>query len=155
MQGGDAVNAIPSHATLDVEIRSSRQEVLERGEHELRALFTAVLDYEQSRCARPVGALRGTVSITSNRPAGLAPAESLPVLATEAATDCIGRTPELAIASTDANVPLSLGIPAVAIGAGGRGGDTHTTKEWFENYQGARGLARALAAIVATAGGRA
>jgi tripeptide aminopeptidase len=68
------------------------------------------------------------------------------------ATRLIGRTPELAIASTDANIPISLGIPAVAIGAGGRGGDAHTPGEWFENTEGTLGLSRALGVLVEAAG---
>jgi hypothetical protein len=52
------------------------------------------------------------------------------------------------MSSTDANVPISLGIPAIAIGAGGKGGDTHTMSEWFEDFDGMRGVARAMAIIV-------
>jgi di/tripeptidase len=70
------------------------------------------------------------------------------------ATRLIGRDPELAIASTDANIPISLGIPAVAIGAGGRGGDAHTPSEWFENIEGTLGLSRALGVVVNAAGMR-
>jgi tripeptide aminopeptidase len=62
----------------------------------------------------------------------------------------VGRRADLAGASTDANVPISRGIPAIAIGAGGRGGNTHTLGEWFENIDGALGVARALT-IVSTA----
>ena len=65
------------------------------------------------------------------------PIPSLPLVgAAIEATRLIGRDPELATASTDANVPISLGIPAIAIGAGGRGGDAHTAAEWFENTAG-------------------
>jgi hypothetical protein len=63
----------------------------------------------------------------------------------------VGRDPELATASTDANVPISLGIPAIAIGAGGRGGDVHTASEWFDNVDGPRGVARALTILAAAA----
>jgi hypothetical protein len=64
----------------------------------------------------------------------------------------VGREPLGATASTDANVPIGLGIPAVAIGAGGRGGAAHTLAEWYENTDGALGVARALTLITATAG---
>jgi di/tripeptidase len=63
----------------------------------------------------------------------------------------IGRIPELVTASTDANVPISLGVPAIAIGAGGRGGGVHTPGEWYDNSDGSLGLARALAIVVASA----
>ena len=68
------------------------------------------------------------------------------------ATRLIGRDADLATASTDANVPISRGIPAIAIGAGGRGGEAHTVAEWFENSAGHLGVVRALAIVMATAG---
>jgi di/tripeptidase len=74
------------------------------------------------------------------------------VLAAAEATRLVGREPELGAASTDANVPISLGIPAVAIGAGGRGGAAHTPQEWFENADGALGIARALTVVCCAAG---
>ena len=70
-----------------------------------------------------------------------------------AATRAAGREPLAAVASTDANIPLARGIPAVTIGAGGRGGGAHTTDEWFENTAGARGVARALTLLVALSSG--
>jgi di/tripeptidase len=68
------------------------------------------------------------------------------------ATRLVGREPELATASTDANVPIGRGVPAIAIGAGGRGGDAHTPAEWFENTEGTLGIARALTIVVCAAG---
>jgi hypothetical protein len=56
----------------------------------------------------------------------------------------MGEEPEHAASSTDANVPQSLGIPSIAIGGGGRSGDTHTEHEWFENTDGAAGALRLL-----------
>ena len=67
------------------------------------------------------------------------------------ATRAIGRSPELATASTDANVPISLGVPAIAIGAGGRGGGVHTAGEWYDNTDGTLGVARALMVVVSAA----
>ena len=63
----------------------------------------------------------------------------------------VGRQPDLALASTDANVPISQSIPAIAIGAGGRGGDAHTHAEWFDNLHGTVGVARALTIVVTAA----
>jgi tripeptide aminopeptidase len=85
------------------------------------------------------------------RPSGhIAPQHPLVVLAREA-TVAIGRIPELTVASTDANIPLSRGIPAIAIGAGGSGGDTHTLREWYDHEDSARGLWRALAIVAGAA----
>jgi acetylornithine deacetylase/succinyl-diaminopimelate desuccinylase-like protein len=80
------------------------------------------------------------------------PADDPLVRAALAATRLVGRTPELATASTDANVPIGLGVPAVAIGAGGRGGGAHTAGEWFDNTDGTVGVARALTLAVTAAG---
>ena len=68
------------------------------------------------------------------------------------ATRLVGRQPDLALASTDANIPIAQGIPAIAIGAGGRGGDAHTHAEWFDNVHGTVGVARALTIVMAAAG---
>ena len=118
----------------------------------LRHLAHEALDWENALRGRQWQPMRLRFEISSDRPAGVAPGDSLVVRAALVATECIGRRAECAIASTDANVPLSLGIPAVTLGGGGRGGDTHTPHEWFENRDGALGLARALTVIAATAG---
>ncbi len=72
--------------------------------------------------------------------------------AAQAATRLVGSKPELVASSTDANVPISLGIPAVTIGAGGECGGVHTTGEWFDNQEGPRGLERALLLVLSAAG---
>ena len=68
-----------------------------------------------------------------------------------AATRALGHTHELACASTDANVPIALGVPAIALGAGGRGGNAHLPTEWYENDDGALGVVRALLVTAAMA----
>ncbi|MGQ0537489.1 MAG: M20/M25/M40 family metallo-hydrolase, partial [Gemmatimonadaceae bacterium] len=98
----------------------------------------------------------GALSLTSERigerpPGTTDPAHPL-VLAALEATRLIGRTPELAVGSSDANIPMSLGIPAIALGAGGSGGDTHTLREWYDNTHATLGLVRALVVIAAAAG---
>ena len=97
-----------------------------------------------------------TVNIAriGDRPGGETAAEHPLVRAAQAITLLSGREPELAVASTDANVPIGLGIPAIAIGAGGRGGDAHSATEWFENANGTRGVGRALAIVLTAANAR-
>ena len=68
------------------------------------------------------------------------------------ATKELGHEAEPSISSTDANVPLALGIPAIAIGGGGRSGNAHTVNEWFENTDGADGAVRALSLLASVAG---
>jgi len=84
---------------------------------------------------------------TCNPPGGETPASHELVTSAVEATRIAGRTPELGAASTDANVPIALGIPAIALGAGGRGGDAHTPQEWYENVDGSAGIARVLTVV--------
>src|SRR5207253_9863298 len=82
---------------------------------------------------------------------GVTPRTHPLVLAAIAANRVLGRDAELASASTDANVPIALGIPAIALGAGGKAGDAHLATEWYENTEGALGIVRALLVTVAMA----
>jgi len=68
------------------------------------------------------------------------------------ATRAVGREPELSAASTDANIPIALGIPAIALGAGGMAGNIHLPTEWYDNTGGTEGLFRALLVLAAAAG---
>ena len=152
MHGGSAVNAIAEDASIDIDARSSSLAVLDAWEAQIRRLARDAVDRENATCGRQWQAMRLRFEVVSDRPPGVAPVDSMVVQSALLATECIGRRAEGAIASTDANIPLSLGIPAVTLGGGGRGGDTHTPHEWFENRAGALGLARALTVIAATAG---
>ena len=84
------------------------------------------------------------VELVGERPAGSLPEEHPLVQAADAATVAAGLEPKHAVSSTDANVPQSLGVPAIALGAGGRSGDLHTLNEWFEDTDGAAGALRLL-----------
>ena len=149
--GGSAVNAIPSEAWLDVDMRSTSSVELARLDRQLHVAIQESLYEENARRAPGTPALVARARVIGDRPSGEISSESRLVQAALAATRAIGRAPELAVASTDANVPISLGIPAVAIGGGGRGGDTHTPHEWYEDRDGRLGVARALLVIGAMA----
>jgi len=126
--------------------------MLERYDREIRAAALAAEAAENARRAPGTRPLAVEIEVIGDRPCGDVPADDPLVLAAIEATYLIGREPDLATASTDANVPISLGIPAVAIGAGGTGGDAHTANEWYDNADGTLGLARALTTIVSAAG---
>jgi acetylornithine deacetylase/succinyl-diaminopimelate desuccinylase-like protein len=150
--GGLSLNSIPESAWLEVDLRSVSPSMLEKHDVALReAVRAATLD-ENSRRAHGTPPLVSNVLLIGDRPSGETPADHPLVELAVEATRAIGRAPELATASTDANVPISLGIPAIAIGAGGRGGDAHTEAEWFDNTDAQAGVARALAIIVGAAG---
>lgn len=151
--GGIAVNAIADEAWLEVDLRSTAPRILERLDRELRLAVLAALAEENLRRAPATPALDCAVEVIGDRPCGDVPTDHPLVQSAVEATRLIGRDPELATASTDANIPISLGVPAIAIGAGGRGGDAHTSAEWFDNTDGPLGIARALTIIVSAAGG--
>lgn len=152
MAGGTAINAVPDDAWLEVDVRSSSSSELDRLEREIRMAARHAVERENDRRRTGSPALQLTVELIGDRPAGVVSGDAFVAQAAFDATRLIGRSPEQAIASTDANIPLSLGIPAVALGAGGDGGDTHTVREWFENRDGSTGLARAMTVLVAAAG---
>jgi tripeptide aminopeptidase len=150
--GGIAVNAIADEAWLEVDLRSTTVRMLDRYEREVRLAVRSAELEENARRATGSPPLSCAVELIGDRPCGDVPADHPLVVSAIDATRLIGREPELSTASTDANVPISLGVPAIAIGAGGRGGDAHTPGEWFDNTSGTIGLARALTIIVAAAG---
>ncbi len=152
MGGGLAINAIPQAAWFEVDLRATATESLARVETALRSIVSAAVRDANTRRTPYSEALEATITVIGDRPCGEIPDDHPLVDAALTATRLIGRVPEFAIASTDANVPLSLGIPAIAIGGGGVGGDVHTLGEWFENTDGARGIARALTITMAAAG---
>ncbi|MDQ3605058.1 MAG: M20/M25/M40 family metallo-hydrolase, partial [Gemmatimonadota bacterium] len=92
------------------------------------------------------------VECIGDRPPGKTPAHTPLVQAALAATRAVGERPVLVASSTDANVPISLGIPAVTLGAGGESGGIHTTEEWYSNEGGPEGIERALLTLLAVAG---
>lgn len=150
--GGISVNAIPEDAWIEVDVRSTGQQVLASLARQVCNAAMTACEEENGRRAHGTPPLSVDIEVIGDRPSGETPADHPLVVMAIEATRLIGREPELATASTDANVPISRGIPAIAIGAGGRGGDAHTPGEWFDNAEGYLGIARALAVIVGAAG---
>lgn len=146
--GGISVNAIPEEGWLEVDLRSVSAAIIQRFDQEVRRIVRSAEAEENERRAGGTQGLTSTIEVIGDRPGGETAPDDPLVVSALAATRHIERTPELTTASTDANVPISLGIPAIAIGAGGRGGDAHTIGEWYENAEGALGIVRALAVIV-------
>ena len=135
-----------------MDIRSESQEAIAEVERQCRNIIERVIEGENRERRSATDALAAEIRVIGDRPSGSI-LESAPlVTAAAAATRLVGARPELVASSTDANVPLSLGIPAVALGAGGESGGIHTTEEWFCNREGALGLERALLTLLAVAG---
>jgi tripeptide aminopeptidase len=136
IEGGSSVNSIPERATARFDLRSLDPEQLVRLEGELhRAVEEAVLAANalgRNGKSKGPGALEFSIEQIGERPAGKLNADS-PLLEALLAVDRhLGIRAEQRVASTDANIPLSLGIPALSIGAGGDGGGIHTRGEWYD-----------------------
>ena len=149
--GGTTINAIPAEAWIEVDVRSTSDAELVRIDQHIRRATRDAAAEENGRRRPDTSPLSVTLTQIGERPAGeVTPDHNLVIAATEA-TQLMHRTPEYAVASTDANIPMSRGIPAIAIGGGGAGGETHTLAEWFENRDGSRGVSRAALLLAALA----
>jgi tripeptide aminopeptidase len=158
IRGGTSVNSIPESASMKVDIRSTSMTEMERLEHSLRlALNRAVEDETMSaemRSAaqkRPAGVSCELVVI-GNRPAGELPRDARILQVVRAVDAQLSNAAQVQRASTDANVPLSMGLEAVAIGGGGSGGGAHTLQEWFDSNGRELALKRILLTMLALAG---
>jgi tripeptide aminopeptidase len=149
--GGTGLNSIPQSAWLDVDLRGEDAAALEKLDKAARTAITAAAEAENRRRAPGSRALEVTIQSLGDRPSGLTPRTHPLVQAAVAANRALGWEVELVSASTDANLPISLGIPAIALGAGGRSGDAHLPSEWYDNTDGAAGVVRALLVTLAVA----
>ena len=146
IEGGSSVNAIPQTARAKVDLRSESNRKLEELVEALSSAVDRGRDLENQRAtgARVVAKLKEIGS----RPAAALP-ENAPILQYLKAVDAhLGIRSYVDTSSTDANIPMSLGIPAVAIGAGGVGGGAHTTQEWFRPEGRDLGLKRILLTLL-------
>ncbi len=145
IEGGSSINSIPTQARAKVDIRSESMARLE----ELTALLTAAteqaLEVENERATG--GRVTARLKEIGSRPGGRLPEDS-PILAFVRSVDQhLGIRSHLDCASTDANIPLSIGLPAISIGAGGSGGGAHTPGEWFHSEGRDLGLRRILLTV--------
>ena len=146
IEGGSGINAIPALARVKVDIRSEDDR---RIEALAEALHAAVARSEEIENLRAVGGKvggepQGSAQIGRRPMAGKLENDAPLLLALRAVDAHLGIRARPDCASTDANIPLSMGIPAVSIGAGGHGGGAHTTAEWYRPTGRDLGLKRAL-----------
>lgn len=152
--GGTSVNSIPARVHVDIDIRSVAPREVDRVDAHLRAIARQAV--EEENAARSTA--RGRVSVVferiGDRPAGASDeSKGLAPLAF-AASRAFGYQPRYIAVSTDANLPMSLGIPAIGIGSGGSGGAEHSPDEWIDVgiEESVRGMSVGLATLVAAAG---
>lgn len=151
ISGGNSVNSIPTEAEVKVDLRSEDEAELSRLESELRKTFATAVG-EEMAAASTGSPLKLKINVIGVRPAGKLPDNSPLLAAIENADRYLGNRSRMERSSTDANLPLSLGIPAIAIGGGGNGGGAHSLNEWYDPAGRELGLKRALLTILAVAG---
>jgi len=145
IEGGASINAIPASARAKIDIRSESNEKIEQL---VAILQNAVSRAEEVENSRAMGA-RVTAKLREigSRPAARLPSDAAIVSRIRSVDAHLGIRSRLDCASTDANIPLSMGIPAVCIGAGGQGGGAHTTAEWYRSDGRDLGLKRVLLSL--------
>jgi acetylornithine deacetylase/succinyl-diaminopimelate desuccinylase-like protein len=148
--GGTSVNSIPTEAWMEVDLRSSDSASLASLDAKLHHAVDAAVVDENVRwgTARTVTA---QLELVGDRPAGTLPADA-PILTTaQAVARALGLAAPVAESSSDANLPISLKIPAISIGGGGRSFDSHTPGETFDTTDSWRGTQNALLLTIALA----
>jgi len=149
--GGTSVNSIPFESWMEVDMRSESPEQLVGIDSILQRSVRKGLK-EQNDILRSGRPLRVDVKMIGDRPSGETPTEEGLVQMAWASTKVIGSKPSLRIGSTDSNVPISLGIPAVTLGGGGIGKGAHSLGEYFVNKDGHLGIQRVMLVVIGYTG---
>ncbi|MCX7371283.1 MAG: M20/M25/M40 family metallo-hydrolase [Alphaproteobacteria bacterium] len=152
--GGTSVNAIPNEVRIDVDLRSRSAAELARLDASFRAIIADAVREENAARDTRDGEIATEITTIGDRPAGETAHGSPIITATTAAVEQFGYRASYEASSTDANIPMSLGIPALRIGSGGRGGRAHSLDEWIdvEPEESLRGMSASLLTILAVAG---
>ena len=149
--GGTSVNAVPHESWAEIDMRSIDPNQVDRLEGALRDAVTRALD-EQNRARDRGELLEADFELIGDRPSGTVAPETPLVQQALAVTRFLGLAPELGAASTDANLPIADGLPAITLGRGGTGGGAHALTEWWAPRDAHIAVQRALLVLVASAG---
>jgi acetylornithine deacetylase/succinyl-diaminopimelate desuccinylase-like protein len=148
--GGTSVNTIAPDARMAVDIRSDAMQPLLDTERQILAAVDQAVVEENQRWN--VTTLSVSTKLIGDRPGGRTPADSALVQAAVRANTAFGHQTVLSGASTDANVPMSLGIPAIIIGGGGKTGGFHSTGEWIDVTDAWKGAQNSLLTVLGLVG---
>jgi tripeptide aminopeptidase len=158
IRGGTSVNSIPESASMRVDIRSTSMAEMERLERSLRLALDLAVEEETMATEKRTSTQRRAIGLScevlviGDRPAGELGGNARILQVIRAVDVNLGIVAQVQRASTDANIPLSLGREAIAIGGGGAGGGAHTLQEWFDCSGRELGLKRILLTLLALAG---
>jgi tripeptide aminopeptidase len=151
IEGGTSVNSIAHTASMEVDMRSVSAAELQKLEAQFKRATQEALDEENARGEGP-NKLTVEMKIVSQRPAGVTPADSPIMKIAMAADAALGIKTKLSAGSTDSNIPISLGIPAITIDGGGEGHGAHSLDESFDTTDSHIGTQRALLIVLGVVG---
>ncbi len=154
ISGGTSVNSIPSEVSMDVDLRSEAPAQLQKLSDEFIKQLKAATDEENQARSTRQGRIELDARVIGERPSGTTSHDSNVVMIAVAAANRIGITPSFSTGSTDANVPISLGIPAITLDSGGTGGRAHALDEWIDVEKNAsvRGINLVMTTLLSLAG---
>lgn len=141
--GGTSVNSVPFESWMEIDMRSEGDETLESVDAILQGAVQRALA-EENQLRQRGEPLTVEMDMIGDRPSGVTPEDHPFVQRAVAVTEALGGLPSLGRSSTDSNIPISLGIPAITIGGGGIGRGAHSLDEWFINQDGPVGVQRTL-----------
>ncbi len=156
VSGGTSVNSIPNEVYMEFDMRSEDPVELAKVEKAFLAIVNASVEGENAARNAREGKVEADIKLIGDRPAGsTAPTADIVRIASSAIA-ARDLKPSLAFSSTDSNLPMSLGIPAITIGSGGTGGRAHSLDEWIDVERGAsvRGMEIGLAILLTAAGAK-
>jgi acetylornithine deacetylase/succinyl-diaminopimelate desuccinylase-like protein len=153
--GGQSVNSIPSAMHMEIDMRSESPVELKKLDDAFLRVVREAVEEENGLRSTEQGRVEADVKLLGERPSGETPRSADLVRRAAAAIQAFGMTPAYEFGSTDSNVPISLGIPAITIGRG-TGGRAHALDEWVdvEKTSSVKSARVALAIILAAADGR-
>ena len=152
--GGTSVNSIPFESWMDVDIRSETREELNKTVDNFTRFMREAADEENHARSITQGRIEVDVKMIGDRPFGQTAMNSPIVQTASAVVQAFGLTPTYDTSSTDSNIPMSMGIPAITLESGGTGGRNHTLDEWIDmdKPSSVRGLEIAMGILVSLAG---
>ena len=153
--GGTSVNSIPFETWMEIDMRSESPVELQKLDESLVSLINEAVQEENAARSTAQGAITADLKLIGDRPSGETPQDAPIVQMAAASIRAAGGQPRFSWSSTDSNIPISLGIPAITIDSGGSGGRAHALDEWItvDKVPSLRGIEIALATLLGLAGG--
>ena len=154
VRGGTSINSIPAEVSMDVDMRSESCAELKKVNESFLVIVKQAVDEENGARSTREGKIQADPKLIGDRPCGETPATSPIVQTATAVVKAFGLAPNYSISSTDSNVPMNMGIPAITIGRGGPGGRAHAPDEWtdVERKGSIEAVKVAMTVILAVAG---